>query len=235
MNPTEIERLLQLQNSAYELLLWIDKRAYSEQSLLSDENQQKWRYAESCESWVRDIYGMIPQNLRPDDADIPAFARLFSAFFRTSFRVIENAPVTAYDYHGHESGFVAGANRKLMAGAPDGKKSSKAKAKIRESADDLRVIALEELALQNELFPSRESLQAVAERASLSEALTLWTYFHELERRADFASQGAAVRSLWQEIPKRERQNLTADKIIGAREVLVEALKNACEFTGRNV
>ena len=225
MDKTEIERILRLQNGAYELLLWLDHRAQTEPELLSNQNQEKWRYAPSCEAWVRAIYGMIPQNLRPGEADIPAFARLFSSFFATSFRVVENAPVTAHDYYGHPSGFVAGPKRRLMAGAPDGKKSSKAKAKIRESADELRVLALEELALEHELFPSRAAVETLAKRPSLEAALTLWTYFHQLARRADFASQGAAVRSLWQEMPKKERQNLSADDILAARELLVGTMR----------
>ncbi len=42
MNKSEIERLLQLQNSAYELLLWLNKRAENEQEILSDSNLEKW-------------------------------------------------------------------------------------------------------------------------------------------------------------------------------------------------
>lgn len=225
MNKTDIERILGLQNGAYELLIWLNKRAQDEQSLLGDENLEKWRYAESCENWVRDIYGMIPRDLRPDESDIPAFSRLFSAFFRTSFRLVEDAPIKAYDDWGEERGHVGSGKRKLVAGAPDGKKSSKGKAKVRESADELRVIALEELALENELFPSREALESVANDEELGDALTLWTYFHELARRAHFASQGAAVRSLWQEMDKREREKMSADDILAARDALVAALQ----------
>lgn len=225
MNKKDIERILWLQNAAYELLLWINKRAEQEQALLSDSNLEKWRYAESCENWVRDIYGMIPRDLRPDEVDVAAFARLFSAFFRTSFRVAENSPIKTYDDWGEERGHIGSGQRKLVAGAPDGKKSSKGRAKVRESADELRVIALEELALENELFPSRAALESVANDANLGETLTLWTYFHELARRANFASQGAAVRSLWQAMDKKERENLSADDILAARDTLVAALQ----------
>ena len=152
MNKIEIERILNLQHGAYELLLWINKRAENEQSLLCDENLEKWRYAESCESWVREMQGMIPRDLRPAEADIPAFARLFSAFFRTSFRVVDNAFVSDGEIYGGNYYYQSG-QRRLMAGSPEAKKSSKGKARVRETADELRVIALEELTLENECFP----------------------------------------------------------------------------------
>ena len=224
MDKTEIERILNLQNRAYEFLLWINKRAEKEQDLLRDENLEKWRYAESCESWVREMQGMIPRDLRPDESDIPAFSRLFSAFFRTSFRVVDNATVSDRGSYGH---YYQSDQRRLMAGAPEAKKSSKGKARVRETADELRVISLEELALENELFPSRAALEAVANDANLSESLTIWTYFHELARRANFASQGAAARSLWQTMGKKQRGNLKADDILAARDALVSALQRA--------
>lgn len=225
MEKSDIERILHLQNAAYEFLLWLNKRAENEQAILSDQNLEKWRYAESCEAWVREMHGMIPQSLRPSLEDISAFARLFSSFFQTSFHLVESAPTPAYDYYGEQSGYVAGSKRKLMAGAPTGKKSAKGKAKIGESAHELRLIALEELALENDLLVSRTELEAVTSKEELSDALTLWTYFHELNRRAQFASQGEAVRSLWLAMDKKAREKINADKVIKARDILVNALK----------
>lgn len=232
MNHHDIERILRLQNAAYETLLWINKRAEQEQELLSDANLEKWRYAESCEAWVRDIHGMIPLAIRPTEDDIPAFARLFSSFFQTSFHLVESVPKRVYDYYGHESGWVGSGRRKLMPGAPGGRKTPKGKAKVGESARELRLITLEELALENDLLPSRAQLETLLSYASLSDAslsdsLTLWTYFHELHRRSQFASQGAAVLVLWLAMDKKERENITAAKVVKAREVLVDALRKS--------
>jgi hypothetical protein len=113
-----------------------------------------------------------------------------------------------------------------MAGAPSGKKSAKGKAKVRESARALRLIALEELALENDLLLNRADLEVLEKDEKLHDALVLWTYFHELNRRANFASQGEAVRSLWQEMDKKEREKMNADKIVNARDSLVKALKS---------
>ncbi|HEX8549925.1 MAG TPA: hypothetical protein VF681_00080 [Abditibacteriaceae bacterium] len=226
MNRNDIERILRLQNSAYELLLWLNKRAENEQELLSDHNLEQWRHGESCENWVRETSGMIPQAIRPSQEDIPAFARLFSSFFLTSFRLTERAPVVSYDYYGHESGYVGSGKRRLMAGAPSGKKSAKGKVKVEESARELRIIALEELALENDLLLSRADLEALEQDDNLHDALVLWTYFHELNRRANFASQGDAVRSLWQAMDKKEREKMSVEKIVNARDSLITALNS---------
>lgn len=225
MNQDDIERILRLQHSAYEFLLWINKRAQNEQELLSDRNLEKWRFADSCETWVRDIYGMIPTAIRPSHDEIPAFARLFSSFFQTSFRLVENAPTTAYDHWGDESGWAGSGKRKLVPGAPGGKRTPKGKEKVRNSARELRLIALEELALEHDYLPSRADLEALEHDSSLSSALTLWTYIHELNRRAHFASQGEAVRLLWLEMDKKEREKITAAKVLKARDTLIAALK----------
>lgn len=227
MHKHDIERILRLQNAAYELLLWLNQRAAHEQEILSDHNLEKWRYAASCETWVRDIYGMIPQSLRPAPDGIPAFARLFSSFFQTSFRLVESAPTVAYAHFGGPDGYIGSGKRKLMPGAPGSKRSAKGKAKVGESARELRLIALEELALENDMLPSRADLERLGSDDRWSEALTLWTYMHELNRRANFVSQGEAVRSLWQAMDKKERERMSVDKVIKARDTLLAALKSS--------
>lgn len=223
MNRTEIERILRLQKGAYEFLLWIDERAERDQSLLNDENLEKWRHGASCEEWVRHIHGSIPVAIRPETDEIPAFSRLFSSFFQTSFRISEGAP--RREYRWNEQLYITGGKRKLVAGAPGGKKSAKGKAKLGESARELRLIALEELALDNEILLERAALEQLESDENSREDLTLWTYFHELQRRANFASQGEAVRSLWLAMDKTEREKLNADKILAARERLLAVLK----------
>jgi hypothetical protein len=226
MNKSDIERILHLQQSAYELLLWVNKRAENEQEILSDQNLERWRFGDTCEAWVRDVYGMIPNALRPTEEDVPAFARLFSSFFQTSFRIVESAPTRVYDNWGEESWGGSG-KRKLMPGAPGGKKSAKGKVKVGASARELRLIALEELAIENDLLLGRSDLEALESDAKLHDALVLWTYIHELNRRANFASQGEAVRSLWQKMDKNEREKIDAGKVIYARDRLLAALKPA--------
>ena len=217
------ELLLRLQRSAYELLLWINQRAASEQELLSGENLEKWRYARSCETWVRDIHGMIPTAIRPSEEEIPAFARLYSSFFQTSFRLAESTAVQLPEHRGSRWGWRQTGRRKLVAGAPGGKKTQGGKAKLEEAARELRLIALEELALEHDLLLGPRELEALDCDAALARAVTLWTYVHELNRRANFASQGEAVRLLWGAMDKKERAKLDVERVLRARDTILKA------------
>ena len=225
MDRNQIEGVLRLQNAAYELLLWVNSRAEQDQDILSDRNLADWRFAEPCETWVRNHLGVMPTALRPSEPEIPAFARLFSSFFQTSFRLVESAPQRVYDDRGDET-WAGSGQRKLMPGAPGGKKSAKGKANVRNAVRELRLIALEALAMENDLLLDRPALEAVERNTTLDDALTLWTYFHELDRRANFASQGEAVRSLWQSMERGERTMLNADKVIAARNALLVELQS---------
>lgn len=129
----------------------------------------------------------------------------------------------AYNSWGEENGWTGSGRRKLVPGAPGGKKSARGKIKVEECARKLRLIALEELAIENEVLLNHSQLEYLEKAPELQDALILWTYNHELVRRAAFASQGEAVRSLWQAMDKKERERISADKILKARETLLKS------------
>ena len=116
--------------------------------------------------------------------------------------------------------------RWLQATSFSGRKPSNSKDNIRETARELRMIAHEELALENNLLPGRERLKALANDEKLRDAVTLWTYFHELNRRANFSSQGEAVAYIWRTMNPNERKKMNAEKILKARERLVTSLES---------
>jgi len=225
MKNEAIDRLLRLQHAAYELLLWINERAELEQDLLGDVNLGKWRYAGSCEAWVRDIHGMIPLAIRPSEADIPAFARLYSSFFQTSFRLAESTAVQLPEHRGHPWGWRQTGRRKLVAGSPGGKKTQGGKTKLEEAARELRGIALEELALEHDLILGPAELETLLTDSVLAPAVTLWTYVHELHRRANFASQGEAVRLLWGSMDKKAREKMDTERVAKARDAILKAAR----------
>ena len=218
---SSITRVLELQRGAYGLLLWLGERAQNDNSILGDDNLEKWRAADSTQEWLRLFVGMMPADLRPQEADFSAFARLFSSFFSTSFHISETSNERIVPgYYWQER------RRSLVAGAPStGKKSAKGKARVKEGARELERLALEHLALEGELFPSRAELDAILSDEKLEADVTLWAYFHELERRLSFASQGASVHRLWRDLSERERKNLSAAHIWEARERLLVALR----------
>lgn len=223
MEKHEMERVLELQRKAYELLMWINTQAATEPALLSEESVEALRYADSCHAWIERRSGSFPQYLRIEPQDVAAFAHLLSAFFSTSFRV-EEAHQNFLRPSGH--GWRTEKRRRLVSGAT-AKKSRAAREKIEASAQHLQLIALEELAIENDLDLSHAALQVLAEREDLQPALALWSYGHELVRRSKFASQGAGVHSLWRALDDKARSNLKADDLWAVRQVLVQAMQQA--------
>jgi hypothetical protein len=228
MEKHQIERVLDLQQRAYNLLLWISDQARHQPDLLSEANLQKLRYAQGCDEWVRHMMGMFPENFRPGEADIGAFAHLLSSFFNTSFHVETKNESNWSSRHSTYDTWVA---TKLVPGAPKSTKGPAAKKraqeKDRQSAHNLQLIALEELAIENDIDLTRAQIEALAAQPDIAESLNLWSYAHELMRRSQFASQGAAVHQMWLSLDKKTRENLSADTIWQAREQLCRALK-AC-------
>jgi hypothetical protein len=229
MERKELERVLDLQQKAYELLLWISGQAKSNPSLLSQENIDKFRYADSCEEYVHHMKGIFPERLRPDEIDNSAFAHLLSSFFNTSFHVSTNPELGWKGTHWWDEHPIPTGERYLILkpGKPKEKRTKKAKERDAEVARNLQFIALEELAIENDIDLPPTKLKEVADQSHLQDALSLWSYAHELVRRAHFASQGAAVHYLWQSLDKKTREHLNAEVIWNAREQLVHALREA--------
>lgn len=216
-----------MQNKAYALLLWIDEQARHQPDLLIEKNVEAWRFVESCEAWVRQMNGIFPRDLRPEDDDVSAFSHLMSSFLNTSFHVktVNESDWKRTDGHDYE----VWQRRKLIPGISSTRKTKAQKEKTLESARHLQFIALEELAIENDCDLSREQLETLACQAKIADALNVYSYAHELLRRSQFASQGAAVHSLWNSMDKKTRQNLNTETIWQARETLVEALNKVAQ------
>lgn len=221
MEVSQIEPVLHLHRQAYDLLLWVNKRAESNPDMLSDRNIQNWRFPDACSRWLRSAGGTFPHSLRLEERDIPVVANLFSSFFQTSFRLNPKAPVACLDDWG-EPAWEPGGRRKLVAGQPSRTKA--AKAKTNRAMLELCLLALQELAAERQAEPSRSTLEAMAVSAEFSQDTLLWTWFRELNRRAYFASQGTAVHRVWQSLDKSVRERLDSTKILEARSRLLKGL-----------
>jgi hypothetical protein len=221
MEQEEVASVLELQRKAFDLLLWIGKSAASQPMLLSGESVESLKYAASCRAWIERMTGSFPVALRVEEKDLEAFSYLLSAFFSTSFRVEESKFV---HYDSEIESYKTGTRRRLVANPP---LSKAARQKAEQSSRNLQLIALEELAIENNIDLSNPQLQVLVERPDLAQPLSLWSYAHELVRRSRFASQGAGVYALWRALDESTRANLNADDVWRAREVLVEALGEA--------
>ena len=165
----------------------------------------------------------FPHELQCQESDIANFSHLFSAFFKTSFHIAEKNESTWYrdPYH-----YEVWNRKKLVSGTSSTRLTKGQKEKQAESARNLTLLALEELAIENDVDWSRSLLESFASRDDLQNAINLYSYAHELVRRSQFASQGAAVHSLWRSIDKKTRQSLNVDVLWAARETLVNAMQS---------
>lgn len=222
MEKAQLQQVLALQNKAYELLLWIDHHSGEQPDLLGEKNLEAFRFAASAQEWLRRMNGIFPLHLRVEENEIMPFSHLFSAFFNTSFHVdVTNRS----DWHRNPRDYTVERRARLVPGAPGGRRTKAQKEKVAQSAHNLQIIALEELATEHDADSSRAQLEALAQKPELADALNLWSYAQELMRRSQFASQGAAVHAMWNTMDKKTRQSLNADVIWQARQQLLDALK----------
>jgi hypothetical protein len=145
-----------------------------------------------------------------------------SSFFTTSFHVEEKNEST---WHRDPYHYDVWSRRKLIPRASSTRLTKGQKEKQAESARKLQIIALEELAIESDVDLSHAQLETLTSRDDLQDAINLYSYAHELVRRSQFASQGAAVHSLWRSIDKKTRQNLNVETLWSARQKLVDAMQ----------
>ena len=215
MQFSDIERVLRLQNQAYSLLLWINKQEWLDAATI-----EQLRFVDSCRAVLENRQGMFPPALRVEADEIEPLAHLLCAFFTTSFRV-ETKPHSTWNRR--RDAYDTTTRPRLVAGAA--KKSKAGREKTARSARHLVLMALEELALENDCDVTQAQCETLLVDEEVSRAAHLWTYAHELLRRSQFASQGGAVHLLWLELDKASRETLSAEQIWQARATLLQALQ----------
>ena len=226
MTREELRQILNLQNRAFQLLMWIGRQARQRPELLSSESVEALKHADTCEDWLTQHDAGLPYHLRVAQGERRAFAYLLSSFFNTSFHV-EQASIW--------NGWIREGSRPMLR---PGLASSGGKGKAHrrrhsqkqlEVAGELQRLALASLAEENGHNLSREQSQRLASEPELAADLNVWSYAYELHRRSQFASQGAAVHRLWKAIEAEERTKLDADQIWQARERLAAAIQQLPE------
>lgn len=211
MTKPQIEHTLKLHKLAYGVLMWLKEQARNNRSLIDSKAIEAMSGTTSCEDWVRRHLAMIPTHLRPEAGDVAAFSLLFASFFTTSFRVGQ-----VRWWETVETTLVTGA--KSFRNARHRKYSER---REEEAATELKRLALTALAEAEGLGCDPLLSQRAVETEAIDQDLALWTYVVELVRRAEFASQGAAVHRLWLALDERTRKNLSVERVWKARMNLV--------------
>lgn len=204
----ELEELLRLQATAYDLLMWLADAANRDPELLSPDAVRRLSDPDLAPEWLEAQRGKVPEPLLPADPR-GWFANLLSSFFATSFHVRH------LEFGGRlvESRVTLGAER------PNSK----------TGLGQCQALALRHLAMAEKIRITEREAGQLVRRKSLSEACRLWTYAWELDRRAREKGKGSVVHQLWRALPKDTRKSLTVEHIWTAREQLLTAARECCE------
>ncbi|MEV4516264.1 hypothetical protein AB0K00_45795 [Dactylosporangium sp. NPDC049525] len=200
----DVAELLRLQTKAYELLLWLSRESADNPQLLSADAAEGLARASSAAAWIEHHRPQLPQELAAIDPHGP-FANLLASFFATSFRVER----VEFDNRVVWARVVLGAS----AVPPD-----------RTGLAQSQALAVRHLAASQGLaMTEAEARDLVRARRDLRDAVLVWTYVWELDRRARNKGKGPVVHRIWRSLPADTKRALTADLVWSARQLILEA------------
>jgi hypothetical protein len=205
LSREDVAQLLALQEKAYELLTWLDRECVDDPGLLSADAAARLAHPGTAGVWVEQHRDRLPADLAALDPHGP-FANLLSSFFSTSFHVEH----LEFDNRLVFSRIVLGVSPR----GPD-----------RTGLGHSQALALKHLADSQRLpLTEREAKDLIRKRPQLREALLLWTYVWELDRRARNKGKGPVAHRIWRSIPWETKRALTADRVWSARRQLLDAV-----------
>ncbi len=217
MNREELEKVMGWQKRAYGLLMWLNHEARANPARLSAEEVERMSVAESCVGWINHNLNSLPREFWPEPSEVVPFARLFSSFFATSFRV---GLVGRRDSMRTETGLIGGEKK-----PKDGRNKKHLERRQKEAAQELKRAALSGLAKDEGVVATVEGLDAMIASTELGSKVTLWTYACELKRRTEYVSQGTAVHELWVELDEKTRKRMDGEMVWKARGQLIAGLE----------
>lgn len=208
LTRADIGDLLQMHARGYQLLLWLDRQAAREPSVLAPDVVALLAKPASCGAWLVANRFTLPLELRPENPVRDEFVNLFASFFSTSFHV--------------EHLSFGGELLDSRLAKRSTKSSHKPKGSLAAQA-----LALKHLASSQSIRISEAEARKFAERKSSQPHLLLWTYVWELDRRAKAKGKGEVVHRIWRSLPLATRKNLSTDAVWAAREELLGKLHAA--------
>jgi hypothetical protein len=205
----DVASLLVRQARAYELLLWLGRTSAEEPTLLDTGAARELANARTVPAWLARHRHRIPPELLPAQLD-PPFAALFASFLATSFRID----------HVHFGDRLV-ATYLVRGAAPE--------PAPRAGLAAVQTLALKHLLAAERIPASPSEVGSIARRPDLAEALALWTYVWELDRRSRGKGKGPLVHALWRRLPRATRHDLTTARVWDAREQLLAAGRHTAD------
>lgn len=200
-----IEGLLKTQEQAYELLKWLADAVSWQPHLLAPQEAAHLHKPEAAREWLDKYQSDIPAHLLPTRFN-EGFVNVFASFFSTSFRIGH------FEYDGKliESNVKLGLNQSKH---------------LVSNPAQCEFLALRHLCNSENILLTDKEAKALVRRKSLKEALLIWTYVWELDRRARGKGKGSVVHQIWRAIPKATRQSLNAEKVWDCKAQILTAAR----------
>jgi hypothetical protein len=187
-NEAALEKALELQSMAYQLLRWLRERV--DRSTVSfDSAHDRLSMPEAAHDWLKSNYSVIPVRCRPDRADLKAFANLVASFLATSFDLVQ-APGTR-----KITGCGCWCSWCSSMVSASHLRTKKLTRQDKKRAHALQAEALLQRALDRGWSLSPDDAEGIAGR--LPEEAAILAYADQLLRRMKGDFEGPAVLALW--------------------------------------
>ncbi|MBO6935999.1 MAG: hypothetical protein JJ863_13525 [Deltaproteobacteria bacterium] len=217
-----LRRAVGLQRKSYQLLRWLET-ALTEGFITPEATERYADHDASALAWLEEHYLNLPLRGRPEREDLPAFARFFTTYLRSTFD-LEKDPGDGGFYGWmlyHQREFERAPRRQHF-------RPRKLKRVDRERADVMRLESLRALAERN--GRDEATVTRLVARPELRPATSRLAYAEDLLRRVEGVAQGAATLDLWRAFawtpegsPVKGFQLRTED-LLAAQQVLAHAL-----------
>ena len=190
----QVSRVLRLHEKSYALLRWVKASLRTGRLSFAIVHGASDSSAAAAREWIGRHLANIPDDARPEQVDVPTFARLFVSFLTTSFQLTTSSVKRVSD-----CGCYCEFCSYLRAGPGlDVRTPTK---KHVATALELKRIYLARLASELTPQPPQALFEAVLGRSDLREQLAVATWGAEMLRRSEFSSQGEPVLALWANLP----------------------------------
>lgn len=219
----EIARVLDLQGRAYETLIWLSHIAHARPAMLTEQTADALREPTECHAWLARFHEQLPARLRPSASESEVFARLFSSFFQTSFRIERRL-------HDGQPYFVIALNKDAAAGKDKLATRFVPRRVTRKRNDEAKHLLYRSLTMLNdgpEDVAFWNAAGAVFRDGGLRDDYLAWAYACELTHRARDEVHGPAVHAIWKQMRQDLRKALTAERVWKSRDRVAAALRTA--------
>jgi hypothetical protein len=220
----EVQRVVDLQQKAYRLLLWLGT-AIDHGQVILDQTHDSLSVRHATRAFLNANLSALPAEHRPAPEDLQAFANIFASYLTTSFDLLPD-PGTR-----RVSGCGCGCDLcTYLVAAPHlvPKKLTRVD-KVR--ARRLEIRSIEEIARGRGVVLGPGAAEALADADSLREAVALAAYGRELLKRAAGDFEGPEVLALWRRFAWTKQGSpkkgftLTAQAIVDAETAVVQAVE----------